>query len=292
MGTGAGADRDWSSLWGLAPGIAFLNHGSFGACPRHVLAYQSRLRAAMEAEPVRFLYRELPQRLGEARSDLGAFLGADPDDLAFVPNATTGVNTVVRSLALSADDEVGAPPTTPTRPGATPSTWWPGGAGPGSGSPPPAPPGGRGRVVEAVAGGDHPRTRLALLTTPRTRPGWCCRSSGWCGSWPSEGSTRWSTGPTSPGMRRHLRRLGAAYYTGNAHKWLCAPKGAGFLHVRRDRQAGIRPLVISHGASSRRTDRLRFRLESMDRHPRPTAYLAIPESLRYMGGPCQAGGRC
>src|SRR6185436_2465629 len=86
--------------------ISFLNHGSFGACPTEVLRHQAALRAELEAEPVRFLSRELDDRLDVARSALAAFVGADPDDLAFVTNATSGVNAVVRSLALAEGDEL------------------------------------------------------------------------------------------------------------------------------------------------------------------------------------------
>ena len=88
------------SHWTLRPDLTFLNHGSFGACPRPVLAAQSELRAELEREPVRFLGREIEARLDAARARLAPFLGASPDDLVFVPNATTGVNAVLRSLAL------------------------------------------------------------------------------------------------------------------------------------------------------------------------------------------------
>jgi isopenicillin-N epimerase len=87
-------------LWTLDPEVTFLNHGSFGACPRAVLEAQQELRDRLEREPVRFLWRELERRLDEARGALGAFVGAEPDDLVFVPNATTGVNTVLRWLDL------------------------------------------------------------------------------------------------------------------------------------------------------------------------------------------------
>src|SRR6266513_1961922 len=92
--------------WALAPGLIFLNHGSFGACPIDVLRHQAALRAEMEANPVRFLSRELDDRLDAARRSLAAFVGADADDLAFVTNATSGVNAVLRSLTLAAGDEL------------------------------------------------------------------------------------------------------------------------------------------------------------------------------------------
>jgi isopenicillin-N epimerase len=92
--------KDLRSQWTLDPEVAFLNHGSFGACPRVVLEHQAALRAEIEREPVRFLSREIERRLDAVRAELGPFLGAAGEDLAFVPNATTGVNAVLRSLAF------------------------------------------------------------------------------------------------------------------------------------------------------------------------------------------------
>ena len=96
----------FAALWPLDPAVSYLNHGSFGACPAAVLQKQAELRAELEREPVDFLWRRLPARLAEARGALGAFLRADPDDLAFVPNATAGVNAVLRSLEFRPGDEL------------------------------------------------------------------------------------------------------------------------------------------------------------------------------------------
>src|SRR5436309_9015009 len=97
---------DRAELWPLERGVIFLNHGSFGACPAKVVRHQAALRAEMEAEPVRFLSRELDDRLDAARQALAAFVGADPGDLAFVVNATSGVNAVLRSLTFQPGDEL------------------------------------------------------------------------------------------------------------------------------------------------------------------------------------------
>jgi isopenicillin-N epimerase len=92
--------------WALKRGIVFLNHGSFGACPKPVLALQARLRAQMEAEPVQYLWRRYEERLEPSRQALAGFLGAQSKDLVFVTNATTGVNAVVRSLRWRTGDEI------------------------------------------------------------------------------------------------------------------------------------------------------------------------------------------
>src|SRR5919198_2157168 len=99
-------DAGSSQHWLLEPGVDFLNHGSFGSCPIPVLEAQARLRERIEREPIQFLVRELESHLASAREELGAFIGAEPDDLAFVSNATTGVNTVLRSLRFEPGDEL------------------------------------------------------------------------------------------------------------------------------------------------------------------------------------------
>src|SRR5262245_59150325 len=97
---------DLRAHWRLAPDVVLLNHGSFGACPARVLEVQQALRARMEADPIDFLLRRLGALLDAARAELAAYLGADAADLVFVPNATAGVNAVVRSLRFAPGDEL------------------------------------------------------------------------------------------------------------------------------------------------------------------------------------------
>jgi len=272
--------------WSLDPEVTFLNHGSFGACPTRVLEEQSRLRARLEANPVRFLHRELPDLADAARSALGDFLDANPDDLAFLDNATTGVNTVLRSLRFAPGDEL---LTTDHEYNASRNAldfvaqeWgvtvvvarlpWP--------LPSPQ------AVVDAVLAHVTERTRLFLVDHVTSQTGLVMPVASLVRTLRARGVETLVDGAHGPGqVPVSLHALGAAYYTGNCHKWLCAPKGAAFLHVRRDLQAVIRPLVISHGYNSRREDRSRFRLDFDWMGTRdPTPLLCIPTALATVGG--------
>ncbi len=231
----------------LDPDVVFLNHGSFGACPREVFATFQQWQLELERNPVAFLGRRSAGLLAAARAQLAAYLGASAEHLVFVPNATTGVNIVARSLPLQPGDEVLA---TDHEYGACDATWRFVCAQRGAvyRSVEVPLPFDRAGFVDRVMAAVTPRTRVVFASHITSTTALTFPVAELCARARERGLLTLIDGAHAPGhVALDLDAIGADFYTGNAHKWLCAPKGAAFLHARPEHHALLDAPVVSWG---------------------------------------------
>lgn len=238
----------------------------------------------MEAQPVRFLVRELPELLAPSRAALAGLIGAETENLVFVANATAGINAVLRSLRFAPGDEVlvtnhgynacgNVARYVADRSGATVVI-----------AEIPIPVESPGEIVEAVLARVTERTRLALLDHVTSPTAIVLPIADLIARLAERGVDTLVDGAHAPGMvPLDVKRLGAAYYAGNCHKWLCAPKSVGFLYVRPDRQEGLQPPVISHGYNWPRPGYTRFH-DAFDWPGTfdPTPWLCVGEAIEFL----------
>ncbi|MBK8025297.1 MAG: aminotransferase class V-fold PLP-dependent enzyme [Chloroflexi bacterium] len=234
----------------LDPSVLFLNHGSFGACPKPVFETYQRWQLELERQPVQFLGRRADALLDEARGRLSDYLGASPDGLVFVPNATVGMNIAARGLKLQPGDEI---LTTDHEYGAIDKTWQ-------------FLCGKTGAVivrhkvevpvtthddfVESLWSAVTPRTRVISISHITSPTALRFPVEAICRRAREAGILTLIDGAHAPGqIPLDMEAIGADFYTGNCHKWLCAPKGAGFLYARPEHHAASEPLVVSWGWS-------------------------------------------
>ena len=239
-----------SSLFLLDPDVTFLNHGSFGACPRPVFESYQRWQLKLERQPVAFLDpdRGLSSWMRDARVALAEELGADIDDIVGLTNATVGLNIVAQSLDLKPGDEI---LTTDHEYAALEKTWAYVARRTGAKIVVikiPLPLTTEAQFTDTILAGISDRTRVLFLShiTSATALVFPIEQS------IAEAKARgiWTVidGAHTPGhIPLDLKALDADFYAGNCHKWMMAPKGSAFLYVRKELQSLINPLVISHG---------------------------------------------
>jgi isopenicillin-N epimerase len=239
---------DFKSLFLLDPDVIFLNHGSFGATPRPVFAAYQEWQRRLEWQPVHFLTEALPGHLAAARQALGDYLNAPANDLVYIPNATFGLNIVARSLDLGAGDEV---LTTDHEYGACDRAWRFLSQKRGFryvAQPVTLPVGSPAELAEQFWQGVTPRTKVIFFSHITSATAVTFPIAEICQRARAAGILTVVDGAHAPGqIPLDLAAIGADFYFGNAHKWLCSPKGAAFLYARPERQALLEPLVIGWG---------------------------------------------
>lgn len=272
---------DWESLrnhWILDPDITFLNHGSFGACPRPVLEAQTQWREQMEARPVEFLYRRLPGLLENALGEAASFLDADAQDLVFVPNATTAVNTVLSNLKLEAGDEVLITSHSYSAVTHAAQRWCFRSAARAVVCYVPCPLPDPATAMALIEERITDRTKLVIVDHIASSTAAVFPISNIIESCRRRGVPVMVDAAHAPGMFPvSIRKLDPDFWTGNFHKWVCAPKGGAIMYVKRELQKGLHPLVTSHPWLKDFSEEFAW----TGTHD-PTAYLSVPAAIHFM----------
>lgn len=235
----------------LSEDVVFLNHGSFGACPRPVFETYQAIQRELEAQPVAFLGREISARMRQPRVELAAYLGTSPENLVGVVNATTGLNIVAQSLNLQPGDEI---LTTDHEYSALEKTWAYVVRNTGARIVTvdvPLPLVSEVAFTEALLAGITERTRVLFLSHITSPTALVFPIERIVAEARKRGIITVIDGAHAPGqIPLALDALGADFYSGNCHKWLMTPKGSAFLHARPEAQSLLEPLVVSHGWTS------------------------------------------
>ena len=238
------------SLFLLDPEVTFLNHGSYGACPRPVFARYQAWQMQLERQPVAFLdpARGLSGWMRDARVAMAGQLGVEADSIVGLTNATEGLNIVAQSLRLNPGDEI---LTTDHEYAAVDKTFAYVARRSGAVVVPvtiPLPMTDAGAFTDALLAGITARTRVIFLSHITSATALVFPIEAIIAEARMRCIITVIDGAHAPGhITLDLTALDADYYAGNCHKWLMAPKGSAFLYVRPELQAALNPLVISHG---------------------------------------------
>ena len=277
--------------WWLDPAITYLNHGTVGATPRVVLEAQQAWQRRIEAQPAAFLFRELmrlapdepgqPRRLLRQAADaVGEFVGARGDDLVFVDNASTGINAVLRSIALAPGDEIvvldqayGAVLKTAEfvarAAGARVVV---------AATPFPVRGDATAACVEAVERVLTPRTRVAVIDHVASDTALLLPVAAMTAACRARGVPVLVDGAHAPGaIALDVAAIGADWYVANLHKWAFAPRACGLLWVAPARRATLHPPVISWGLDVGLVQEFEW-TGTRD----PSAMLAAPDGIAFM----------
>ena len=253
---------EMSKHWRLNEKTVFLNHGSYGATPTIVLNEQKRWQLLLEKDPVKFFEDIAPKALIESRKAIANLVNCDYEDLALIENATSGVNIILRSLKFEEGDEIIVPnhayqacrntiDYVAEKSGAVVVT-----------CDIPFPIQGNQIIIDNIMKCVTENTKLAMIDTVTSPTGLLMPFEELVGLLESKGVNVLLDAAHGIGMiPLDIEKIGASYTTSNCHKWLCAPKGSAFLHVRKDLQSLIHPLTISHGMTTPLGDSTRFRHE-------------------------------